>query len=267
MFKRISHSGSTTAEYGIALALVAGLGIYGLKVLGPAIGGNLDEAAQTKGTLSVLGAVQGGAGGSGGSSAGGGSGNGAQSGGSAGGGARPPDMNMDTAEDSPATVQVSGSNGDYDKVYSSSQKLTQLAEKYKDSDPAVYDMIVKLGLQGQDVASSMMGAANNVNKQENAIETAGGGATVANASQAAEDASKNYNNQSAAYRDFWGMTVRTSADFQRMSPADQATVTQLAEESNVAMQQFTPTSNNAVSTANQVDNNNQQVENCGRGGC
>lgn len=263
MLKRVSEAGNTTAEYGLALALVVGLGMYGLKALGPAIGGNLDKAATTKGTISVLSPVQGGSVSSGGNAQGADGPQGNQSGGE---GSRL-NLNMDVDNSPVATTQVSGSNGDYDKVYASSKKLFDIAEKYKDSDPEVYKMIIKLGEQGQTVASSMMGAANNVKKQENAIETVGGGTAVANASQAAEDASKNYNSQSGAYRDLWGMSVRTSTDFQRLSPADQALVTKLAEESNVAMQQFRPTDTNAVSTANQVDNKNQDIENCGRGGC
>ncbi len=256
------HPGNTLTEYSIALGLVALIAVFGLKVLGPAIQSNVTEASQAKGTISILSVSPGGV-------------NASKAISGVGGSASipPPKTSMAYNSATPvqvagssSVIQVSGSNGSSGKVYANSQKIFQIAQKYKDTDPATYNLIMKLGQQGQTVGTSMMGMANSQFGQSNAINEFSGGTRVAQASQAAEDASKNFNSQSNNYRDVWGFEVKTSPEYAAMSPEDQQTIYNLAEESVAAMQNYTPTETDASNLASTVHDNGKKTEACGANG-
>ncbi|WP_373533353.1 hypothetical protein [Vampirovibrio sp.] len=272
MLSKISYPGNTTAEYGIVLGLLIGLGIYGLNVLGPAINGNLKEVAATQGTLSILSPL--GSGSPGKSSAPKASSqppeeassHPAGNGGS--GGASNPTLNIATPDATQVTPQVSGSNGSYVQAMThNAGQLLNIAEKYKDKDPEVYEMIIKLGQQGQAVANAMNTSAGSASMQDEVISDSNSDMFVGMFSAMSASASIDFNQQSNDYRNFWGLTVKNSKDFQSMSPADQAIVRNLVESSNQAMESFRPVDSDAEQTAAQVNQDNEEIENCGRGGC
>lgn len=264
MCKNFAHSGNTVAEYAIVLGLILVVSFYGFKILGPALSGNFTKASSTGNTLSLL---QSPASGFGGSGSGSNSANTAQNTSGGGAGSSLPKASDIVPGNSNASIQVSGSNGDSGKIYGNAHSIMELASKYKDTDPAAYNLIIKLGLQGQSVAQSMVDLANSNQNQSQAIAVVGGGSAVANASAQASDNSHDYNTQSENYRNLWGMEVRTSPVFNSLSPADQKTLTSLAEESNVIMQNFKVTTTNAAKPATTVQADGAQTIQCGSGKC
>ncbi len=155
-------------------------------------------------------------------------------------------------------IQVSGSNGGSATVQANSQMLLALAAKYKDTEPALANLIEQLAQKGYSVASSM------------SYYDKSGGIEDPNNSMGGP------NGVCPQYKSLWNQVLQ-SPEYSNLSADDQTLVNALAEDSYSrasdvffagAMQGVGQTPAKNVSASAQVVNSNSQtIHTCSGGAC
>lgn len=104
----------------------------------------------------------------------------------------------------PATPQVSGSLGGNETVYANADATLDFAAKFQSTDPAVYNVLVKLGMKGKEMAQAI--ASGDTMKTSFTWDK---------------------------FTDIWIFEVYESGIYNQLSPADQKYILSLTNQSQV----------------------------------
>jgi hypothetical protein len=265
-------SGQSVTEYGIVMALVAVVGILGVKLLGQAL--NLKFTAMVPGPAQVSFHP--------GTTAGSNNQDGStQSAGlennSDGSSTNTDQVDHNTSDstlgsnvsDSPGPVLVAGSLGSEEQLQAYSEQLIQFASKFKQEEPDLYNLLVQLGQHGKTMGQQLT-------KYEKEPSSNMGNAIMAlSAPPGSAQTSSTYNQLSAvgqatvsslmAYSETW-KKIQTSSEYNQLSPEDQATIIQLAQSSLQVTKgvMFPKNAGQGGGSGTQtVINNSNQIKHCG----
>jgi hypothetical protein len=139
-------------------------------------------------------------------------------------------------------VQTAGSLGDEKAIFSYSDQMVSIAAKYEQTDPALFNEIVQLGIQGKQMAIAM----NAWQLDPNNMTTG----------QSYADLATNYG--------WMGNNLVYTSVFNRLSPQDQAQVSSLFGTSNQLAKDVLDTNGGMINASMTVDQNSNQIVTCGQ---